>query len=241
MAAIEALQLDVAYVAVAKSLGPADASRTWRSRTRKILDAQAGAETFGERAARGAGRRQLGVRARDARLPARLQPAQARLRRRAVRPGAPLRARHRRRSTTCRPATLIDQLMADQHLIMADHTMAHWPSELYLPSPIDRPRQPRELDQGGRQGHVPARLRRGRSPAGGLPAGRDRPARRRRAAGHHPRRASSTRPSCPSCRRRPPRRRRSMADRSAGATSDASAQADPRGPRCCRLRRVEAR
>ena len=26
--------------------------------------------------------------------------------------------------------------MADQHLIMAEHTMAHWPSELYLPSSI---------------------------------------------------------------------------------------------------------
>jgi trimethylamine:corrinoid methyltransferase-like protein len=26
--------------------------------------------------------------------------------------------------------------MADQHLIMADHTMAHWPQELYLPSAI---------------------------------------------------------------------------------------------------------
>ena len=31
---------------------------------------------------------------------------------------------------------LIDQLMADQHLIMAPHTMAHWPEELYLPSAI---------------------------------------------------------------------------------------------------------
>ena len=31
---------------------------------------------------------------------------------------------------------LIHQLMADQHLIMADHTMRHWPEELYLPSAI---------------------------------------------------------------------------------------------------------
>jgi trimethylamine:corrinoid methyltransferase-like protein len=31
---------------------------------------------------------------------------------------------------------LIEQLLADQHLIMAEHTTAHWPSELYLPSPI---------------------------------------------------------------------------------------------------------
>jgi trimethylamine--corrinoid protein Co-methyltransferase len=31
---------------------------------------------------------------------------------------------------------LIRALMADQHLIMADHTMRHWPEELYLPSAI---------------------------------------------------------------------------------------------------------
>src|SRR4029077_19386835 len=31
---------------------------------------------------------------------------------------------------------LIRTLMADQHLIMAEHTSAHWPEELYLPSAI---------------------------------------------------------------------------------------------------------
>src|SRR5436189_5807490 len=31
---------------------------------------------------------------------------------------------------------LIKTLMADQHLIMADHTTRHWPTELYLPSAI---------------------------------------------------------------------------------------------------------
>jgi hypothetical protein len=31
---------------------------------------------------------------------------------------------------------LVDRLMADQHLIMAPHTMAHWESQLYLPSPV---------------------------------------------------------------------------------------------------------
>jgi trimethylamine--corrinoid protein Co-methyltransferase len=31
---------------------------------------------------------------------------------------------------------LLAQLRADQHLIMAEHTSAHWPSELYLPSRI---------------------------------------------------------------------------------------------------------
>jgi trimethylamine--corrinoid protein Co-methyltransferase len=47
--------------------------------------------------------------------------------------------------------SLIDQLMADQHLIMADHTMAHWPEELYLPSPIvDRDNREAWLRQGGK-------------------------------------------------------------------------------------------
>ena len=31
---------------------------------------------------------------------------------------------------------LIERLMADQHLIMAEHTLANWPTELYLPGPV---------------------------------------------------------------------------------------------------------
>jgi trimethylamine--corrinoid protein Co-methyltransferase len=31
---------------------------------------------------------------------------------------------------------LIHHLMSEQHLIMAEHTMRHWPEELYLPSAI---------------------------------------------------------------------------------------------------------
>jgi trimethylamine--corrinoid protein Co-methyltransferase len=46
---------------------------------------------------------------------------------------------------------LIDQLMADQHLIMADHTMAHWPTELYLPSSIvDRDNRENWMKAGGK-------------------------------------------------------------------------------------------
>jgi len=46
---------------------------------------------------------------------------------------------------------LIDQLMADQHLIMAEHTMAHWPSELYLPSAIvDRDNRENWQKAGGK-------------------------------------------------------------------------------------------
>jgi trimethylamine---corrinoid protein Co-methyltransferase len=48
-------------------------------------------------------------------------------------------------------SALIDQLMADQHLIMAEHTMAHWPSELYLPSTIvDRDNREAWLRLGGK-------------------------------------------------------------------------------------------
>src|SRR5207247_2393274 len=36
-----------------------------------------------------------------------------------------------------RPArSLVDQVLADQHLIMADHTTRHWPEELYLPGRV---------------------------------------------------------------------------------------------------------
>ena len=80
-------------------------SRTWRCRTAKILDAQAGAETFGSALLAALAGVNSVSRSRDARLPARLQPAQAGVRRRGVRPGAPLRARGRGRSTTCRSAT----------------------------------------------------------------------------------------------------------------------------------------
>ena len=32
--------------------------------------------------------------------------------------------------------SLVDQVLSEQHLIMADHTTANWPSELYLPSRV---------------------------------------------------------------------------------------------------------
>ena len=46
---------------------------------------------------------------------------------------------------------LVEQLMADQHLIMADHTSAHWPTELYLPSAVvDRDNRESWLKAGGK-------------------------------------------------------------------------------------------
>ena len=41
--------------------------------------------------------------------------------------------------------------MADQHLIMAEHTTTHWPTELYLPSAVvDRDNREQWLKTGGR-------------------------------------------------------------------------------------------
>ena len=106
---------------------------------------------------------------------------------------------------------LIDQLMADQHLIMADHTTAHWPEELYLPSRDRRPRQPRGVAAPGRQGHVRAGEGRGRAPARRVPPAADGPAPGRGAAADHPGRphrpdGAAVHPAAAGAVRRPPPR-----------------------------------
>ena len=149
MAAIEALQLDVAYVAVAKSLGLPTQSYMALSDA-KILDAQAGAETFGSAllAALAGVNSVSGPGMLDFLLVFSLPKlvfddemcAQALRFVRDTRPVDDLPV-----------AALIDQLMADQHLIMADHTMANWPTELYLPSAIvDRDNREAWLRLGGK-------------------------------------------------------------------------------------------
>ncbi|HEX5013128.1 MAG TPA: trimethylamine methyltransferase family protein [Candidatus Limnocylindrales bacterium] len=149
MAAIEALQLDVAYVAVAKHLELPCQSYMALS-DGKILDAQAGAETFGSAllAALAGVNSVSGPGMLDFLLVFSLPKlvfddemcGQALRFVRDVRPVDDLPV-----------GSLIDQLMADQHLIMADHTMAHWPEELYLPSPIvDRDNREAWLRQGGK-------------------------------------------------------------------------------------------
>ncbi len=134
MSAIEALQLDAAYVAVAKSLGLPTQSYMALS-DGPILDAQAGAETFGSAliAALAGVNSVSGPGMLDFLLVFSLPKlvfddemcGQALRFVRDVRPVDDLPV-----------GELIDQLMADQHLIMAPHTMAHWPDELYLPSAI---------------------------------------------------------------------------------------------------------
>jgi trimethylamine--corrinoid protein Co-methyltransferase len=134
MSAIEALQLDAAYIEVAKSLGLPCQSYMALS-DGPILDAQAGAETFGSAliAALAGVNSVSGPGMLDFLLVFSLPKlvfddemcGQAL---RFVRDIEP------RDDLPTQP--LVDALMADQHLIMADHTMAHWPTELYLPSSV---------------------------------------------------------------------------------------------------------
>jgi len=149
MAAIEALQLDVAYVAVAKYLELPCQSYMALS-DGKILDAQAGAETFGSAllAALAGVNSVSGPGMLDFLLVFSLPKlvfddemcGQALRFVREVRPVDDLPV-----------GALIDHLMTDQHLIMADHTTAHWPDELYLPSSIvDRDNREAWLRQGGK-------------------------------------------------------------------------------------------
>jgi trimethylamine---corrinoid protein Co-methyltransferase len=134
MSAIEALQLDAAYVAVAKSLNLP--TQSYMALTDgPILDAQAGAETFGSAliAALSGVNSVSGPGMLDFLLVFSLPKlvfddemcAQALRFVRDIHVADDLPVKD-----------LIDQLMADQHLIMAPHTMAHWPQELYLPSVI---------------------------------------------------------------------------------------------------------
>ena len=137
MAAIEALQLDVAYVAVAKTLGLPTQSYMALSDA-KTLDAQAGAETFGSAllAALAGVNSVSGPGMLDFLLVFSLpklvfDDAMC---------GQVLHFVREVRELNDLPVhELIDQLMADQHLIMAPHTLANWPQELLLPSTlIDR-------------------------------------------------------------------------------------------------------
>jgi len=134
MSAIEALQLDAAYVCVAKSLGLPTQSYMALS-DGPILDAQAGAETFGSAiiAALAGVNSVSGPGMLDFllvfNLPKLVFDDEM--------CGQALRFVREIKVADDLPVdALIDQLMADQHLIMADHTMAHWPEELYLPSAI---------------------------------------------------------------------------------------------------------
>ena len=137
MAAIEAMHLDVAYVAVAKSLGLPTQSYMALSDA-KVLDAQAGAETFGSAllAALAGINSVSGPGMLDYVLVFSLEKlifdndmcGQALHFAREFQPMEDLPT-----------VDLVHQLLEEQHLITAPHTLKYWPKQLYLPDPaIDR-------------------------------------------------------------------------------------------------------
>jgi len=137
MIAVEALHLDLAYVAVAKSLGlPTQAYMALSEG--KFLDAQAGGETYGSAllAALAGVNSVSGPGMLDYVLVFSLPKlvldnewcGQALHLARDVQPQDDLPT-----------LELVRDLLDEQHLITAEHTMTHWPQELYLPgSVIDR-------------------------------------------------------------------------------------------------------
>jgi trimethylamine--corrinoid protein Co-methyltransferase len=134
MAAVEAWHLDTAYVEVAKSLGLPTQSYMALS-DGKVLDAQAGAETLGS--ALLAALAGVNSVSGPGMLDFVLVFSLAKL---VVDDDLCGQALHFVRPIEPRddlPATgLVGELMAESHLIMADHTLRHWPAELYLPSPV---------------------------------------------------------------------------------------------------------
>jgi trimethylamine--corrinoid protein Co-methyltransferase len=134
MAAIEALHLDVAYVAIAKHLGlPCQAYMTLTDG--KLLDAQAGAESFGGAmlAALAGVNSVSGPGMLDFLLTFSLPKllfdnemcGQALHFVREIEPVEDL------------PTTqLVRDLMAEDHLITSPHTLKHWPHQLYLTDPV---------------------------------------------------------------------------------------------------------
>lgn len=134
MSAIESQTLDVAYVAVAKSLGLPTQSYMALSDA-KTLDAQAGAETFGSALLAA----QIGVNSVSG--PGLLDFLLAFSLEKlvfdnevcgqvlhAVRPIAP--------TDDLPTLDLVRQLLAEDSLLTADHTIRHWPDQLYLPGPV---------------------------------------------------------------------------------------------------------
>jgi trimethylamine--corrinoid protein Co-methyltransferase len=153
MSAIEALQLDTAYVAVAKSLGLPTQSYMALSDA-KVLDAQAGAETFGSAllAALAGINSVSGPGMLDFllvfSLPKLLFDDEA--------CGQALRfVRDVRPLDDLPTVDLVRRVLADQHLIMAEHTMTNWPSELYLPGAAwDRDNRENWVKAGGQDAYA---------------------------------------------------------------------------------------
>lgn len=157
MAAIESLKLNVAYVQVAKSLNMPTQAYMALSEG-KFVDAQAGAETFGGAllAALAGINSVSGPGMLDYVLTFSLEKlvydnelcGQA--------------LHFVRGAQVIQDLPTVDlarELLADQHLITAEHTLAHWPQELYLTKPTtDRTNQETWQKLGGHTFEQRARL-----------------------------------------------------------------------------------
>ena len=155
MAAIEAIRLDAAYVAVAKCLGlPSQAYMALSDG--KVLDAQAGAETFGS--ALIAALAGVNSVSGPGMLDFVLVFSLAKLVFDDEMCGQALQFVRDVHVVDDLPVTeLVAQLRADQHLIMAPHTLEHWPSELYLTGPtVDRDNRENWLKAGSKDAYVRA-------------------------------------------------------------------------------------
>ncbi|HFC12902.1 MAG TPA: hypothetical protein ENJ56_08670, partial [Anaerolineae bacterium] len=133
MLGVRALQLDLAYVEVAKSLGLPTQAYMGLSDS-KFLDAQAGAETFGSAllAALAGVNSVSGPGMLDFvlvfSLPKLIFDNEV--------CGQALQFVKEMRVMDDLPTLdLVNALLTDQHLITADHTMAHWQQQLYMPGP----------------------------------------------------------------------------------------------------------
>jgi trimethylamine--corrinoid protein Co-methyltransferase len=149
MAAIEALQLDVAYVEVAKSLGLPTQSYMALS-DGKSLDAQAGAETFGS--ALLAALAGVNSVSGPGMLDFVLVFSLAKLVFDDEMCGQALHlVRETRELDDLPTAPLVRELLKDNHLITSPHTLKHWPQELYLTSPVvDRENRENWIKSGSR-------------------------------------------------------------------------------------------
>ncbi len=155
MAAIEAIRLDAAYVAVAKRLGlPSQAYMALSDG--KILDAQAGAETFGS--ALIAALAGVNSVSGPGMLDFVLVFSLAKLVFDDEMCGQALQFVRDIDVVDDLPVTdLVNQLRADQHLIMAPHTLEHWPTELYLTGPtVDRDNRENWLKAGAKDAYARA-------------------------------------------------------------------------------------
>jgi trimethylamine--corrinoid protein Co-methyltransferase len=150
MAAIEAQHLNVAYVAISKALNlPSQAYMALGDG--KFLDAQAGGETFssallaalaGVNSVSGPGMLDFVL---TFSLPKLVFDNEV--------CGQALHFVRELRPLDDLPATgLVDELRKEDHLITAEHTLAHWPQELYLTDPvIDRDNRETWEEKGSRE------------------------------------------------------------------------------------------